>query len=151
MSQRFVLRVKDVTATALIKTSPSLGRAMPEYSEKGLTLRWDGADLVPSAGQSLGPRVVVAARPPHPSNAVTAIYTVDGGAPRVARGYRLQLSPRSDGEEWFAIDLPTSGQRRPSGLRPDPVLLGPGSRSAPRWVSRRRPLPRRRRLPPGRP
>ena len=45
---------------------------MPEYSEKGLTLRWDGADLVPSAGQSLGPRVVVAARPPHPSNAVTA-------------------------------------------------------------------------------
>jgi Protein of unknown function (DUF3237) len=79
---------------------------MTEYSEKGLTLRWDASDLVPSAGQSLGPRIVVAARPAHPSNVVTAAYTVNGGAARVARGYRLQLSPRLDGEEWFAVDLP---------------------------------------------
>ena len=79
---------------------------MTEYSERGLTLRWDAPDLVGSGRQGPGPRIVVAARPPHPSNVVTAVYTVDGGASRVARGYRLEASPRPDGEEWFAIDLP---------------------------------------------
>ncbi len=79
---------------------------MAEYSEKGLSLRWDAPDLVPSGRQGLGPRVVVAARPAHPSNVVTAIYTVDDGAARIARGFRLPAAARPDGEEWFAIDLP---------------------------------------------
>jgi Protein of unknown function (DUF3237) len=103
---------------------------MPEYSEKGLTLRWDGADLVPSAGQSLGRRVVVAARPAHPSNVVTAVYTVDGGAERVARGFRLQLSPRCEGEEWFAIDLPP--QADGSLIAFAPILSCSGREADPR-------------------
>jgi hypothetical protein len=79
---------------------------MAEYAEKGLSLRWDAPDLVASDWQGQGSRIVVAARPAHPSNVVTAVYTVDGRAARIARGYRLQLSPRLDGEEWFAVDLP---------------------------------------------
>src|SRR5271166_6751136 len=77
---------------------------MAEYAEKGLTLRWDVPDLF--AAGSRAPCVVVAARPAHPSNAVTVAYTVNGGATRVARGHRMQREPRSDGEEWFAVDLP---------------------------------------------
>ncbi len=80
---------------------------MVEHSEKGLTIRWDAPDLAAGGRQGPGTRIVVAARPAHPSNVVTAVYTVDGGAQRIARGYRLQLSRRPDGEEWFAIDLPT--------------------------------------------
>ena len=53
---------------------------MAEYAEKGLSLRWDAPDLVASDWHGQGPRIVVAARPAHPSNVVTAIYTVDGGA-----------------------------------------------------------------------
>jgi Protein of unknown function (DUF3237) len=79
---------------------------MTNYSEKGLSLRWDAPDLVPSGWQGPGPRIVVAARPPHPSNVVTVVYTVNGGATCVARGYRMQLAPRPDGEEWFAVHLP---------------------------------------------
>jgi hypothetical protein len=79
---------------------------MAEYSEKGLTLRWDDPDLVSSERQSPGPLVVVAARPTHPSNVVTALYTVDGGAARIARGHRLRAAPRPNGEELFALDLP---------------------------------------------
>src|SRR5208337_753666 len=79
---------------------------MSEYSEKGLTLRWEAPDLVASGRQGPGPRIVVAARPAHPSNAVSAVYAVNGGASRIARGYRIQLAPRPDGEEWFAVDLP---------------------------------------------
>jgi hypothetical protein len=41
---------------------------------------------------------------------VIATYTVDCGAPRIARGYRLQPALRSDGEEWFAVDLPRQAQ-----------------------------------------
>lgn len=48
----------------------------------------------------------MAARPAHPSNVVTAVYTVDGGAERSARGFRLPAAARSNGEEWFAVDLP---------------------------------------------
>ena len=79
---------------------------MAEYAEKGLSLRWDAPDLVGGRRQGPGPRIVVAARPAHPSNVVTLVYTVDGGAARIARGCRMQLSPRPDGEEWFAVDLP---------------------------------------------
>jgi hypothetical protein len=78
---------------------------MAEYSERGLTLRWDAPDLVASEQQPSYP-LVVAARPAHPSNVVTALYTVDGGAARLARGYRLRAAPRPDGEELFALDLP---------------------------------------------
>jgi hypothetical protein len=45
---------------------------------------------------------------------VTALYTVNGGALRVARGYRLQLATRPEAEELFAVDLPP---------QPDDVLL----------------------------
>src|SRR5260370_33225819 len=78
---------------------------MAEYSENGLTLRWDAPDLV-WREQPLGRRVIVAARPPHPSNVVTALYTVDGGAARVVRGYRLGAPLRLGEEELFALDLP---------------------------------------------
>lgn len=103
---------------------------MTEYSEKGLTLRWDAPDLVPSAGRALRPSIVVAACPAHPSNVVTAIYTVNGGAARIARGYRLQLSPRPDGEEWFAVDLPP----QPDGalLAFVPILSCSGREADPR-------------------
>jgi Protein of unknown function (DUF3237) len=79
---------------------------MAEYSEKGLTLRWDAPDLVSSEWQPPGPLVVVAVRPAHPSNVVTALYTFEGGAARIARGRRLRAAPRCDGEELFALDLP---------------------------------------------
>lgn len=79
---------------------------MTEYAEKGLSLRWDAPDLLANGRQGPGARIVVAARPAHPSNAVRLLYTVNSGATRLARGYRLQLSQRSDGEEWFAVDLP---------------------------------------------
>jgi hypothetical protein len=79
---------------------------MAEYSEKGLTLRWDAPDLVSSEWQPPGPLVVVAVRPAHPSNVVTALYTLEGGAARIARGRRLRAAPRCDGEELFALDLP---------------------------------------------
>jgi hypothetical protein len=101
---------------------------MSEYTEKGLTLRWDAPDLVGSGAP--GTRVVVAARPPHPSNVVTAIYTVDGGASRVARGYRLQPAPRPDGEEWFAINLPR--QAHDAMLAFVPVLSCSGREADPR-------------------
>ncbi len=80
---------------------------MAEYSEKGLTLRWDSPDLVASEQQSRRPIVLVAARPAHPSNGVTALYTVDGGATRLGRGYRFRAAPSPGGEELFAIDLPS--------------------------------------------
>ena len=79
---------------------------MAEYSEKGLTIRWDAPDLVSSEWQPPGALVVVAVRPAHPSNVVTALYTLDGGAARIARGRRLRGAPRCDGEELFALDLP---------------------------------------------
>jgi hypothetical protein len=79
---------------------------MAQYSENGLTLRWDAPDLVASESQPLGHRVIVAARPPHPSNVVTALYTIDGGAARVVRGYRLGAPLRLGEEELFALDLP---------------------------------------------
>jgi hypothetical protein len=79
---------------------------MAEYTEKGLSLRWDTPDLVASGLQGPGARIVVAARPAHPANVVRAIYAVDGGAPRIARGFRLPGASRPDGEEWFAVDLP---------------------------------------------
>ncbi len=78
---------------------------MAEYSEKGLTLRWDAPDMVASGRQGPGARIVVAARPAHPANVVKAVYTFGGGAERIARGYRLPAA-RPDGEEWFAVDLP---------------------------------------------
>jgi hypothetical protein len=103
---------------------------MAEYAEKGLFLRWDAPDLVASDWQGQGPRIVVAVRPAHPSNVVTAIYTIDGGAARITRGYRLQLSPRPDGEEWFAVDLP----RQADGalLAFVPVLSRSGREADPR-------------------
>jgi hypothetical protein len=123
---------------------------MTEYSEKGLILRWDAPDLVASDRQDQGPRVVVAARPAHPSNVVTAVYTVDGGAERIARGYRLHPSPRADGEEWFGVDVPpqTDGAQiaivpilscsgreadpRRGGFALTPLLTPPRQQSAPR-------------------
>lgn len=79
---------------------------MAEYSEKGLTLRWDAPDLVSSGRQQAGPFLIVAARPANPSNTVTAIYTIDSGPTRIARGYRLPAAPHPNGEEFFVLQLP---------------------------------------------
>jgi hypothetical protein len=103
---------------------------MAEYAEKGLSLRWDAPDLVTSDWLGQGPRVVVAARPAHPSNVVTAIYTVDGGALRVARGYRLRLATCPDEEELFAVDLPR--QEDGALLAFVPVLSRSGREADPR-------------------
>jgi hypothetical protein len=103
---------------------------MAEYAEKGLSLRWDAPDLVAPASKGPGTRLVVAARPPHPSNVVTVAYTVDGGATRLARGYRLQRAPRPDGEEWFAVDLPTQADH--ALLAFAPILSCSGREADPR-------------------
>jgi hypothetical protein len=103
---------------------------MIEYSEKGLTLRWDAPDLVPRGRQGPGSRILVAARPAHPSNTVTTVYTVDGGAARIARGHRLQAAACPDGEEWFAVDLPP--QANGALIAFVPVLARSGREADPR-------------------
>jgi uncharacterized protein DUF3237 len=103
---------------------------MAEYTEKGLSLRWDTPDLVGSGPQGPGARIVVAARPAHPSNVVTAVYTVDNGAPRIARGFRLPAAARPDGEEWFAVDLPL--QEDGAVLAFIPILSCSGREADPR-------------------
>lgn len=103
---------------------------MPEYTEKGLSLRWDTPDLVGCGAEGTQARVVVAARPRHPSNVVTAVYTVDGGAPRVARGHRLPSSRHPGGEERFAVDLPL--EARKSVLAYVPILSCSGREADPR-------------------
>ena len=77
---------------------------MAEYSEKGMTLRWDALDLVSNEQQRL--YIVVAVRPANPSNVVTALYTVNNGPARIARGYRLRTAPGPNREELFAFQLP---------------------------------------------
>jgi Protein of unknown function (DUF3237) len=79
---------------------------MAEYSEKGLTLRWDEPELMATEEQPRSPFIVVAVRPPHPSNVVTALYVVGGGVARVARGYRLRAALGPKDEEFFGIDFP---------------------------------------------
>jgi Protein of unknown function (DUF3237) len=79
---------------------------MAEYTEKGLSLRWDAPGLIGVAPQGHETRIIVAARPAHPSNVVTAVYAVDNGALRTARGFRLPATACAAGEEWFAVDLP---------------------------------------------
>lgn len=103
---------------------------MAEYTENGLSLRWGAPDLVTSDPQGPGARIIVAAHPPHPSNVVTAVYTVDGGAVRIARGFRLPATARPAGEEWFAVDLP----RQPDGvlIAFAPVLSCSGREADPR-------------------
>lgn len=86
---------------------------MAEYSENGLTLRWEAPDFVSGGPYGSGARVVVAVRPAHPANVVRAVYTVDDGAPRSALGFRLPAPLRPGGEELFAVDLP----RSPGGAR----------------------------------
>lgn len=98
---------------------------MAEYAEKGLSLRWNAPDLDANAQ-----RVVVAARPVHPSNVVSAVYTVNGGALRVARGFRLPGSSPLDVEERFAIDLPR--QARDATIAFLPVLSCSGREADPR-------------------
>jgi Protein of unknown function (DUF3237) len=101
---------------------------MAEYSEKGLTLRWDAPDLISS--EPPAPRVVIAVRPAHPSNIVSALYTVDSGAQRIARGYRLRDALRPEGEELFAIDLPPQACRARVAFVP--ILSCSGRQADPR-------------------
>jgi hypothetical protein len=103
---------------------------MPEFTANRLTLRWDALDLVTDTLQKPAARVVVGARPAHPTNVVVVLYTVDGGAERVARGYRLGPAVRSDGEELFAIDLPP--QPEGAALAFMPVLSCSGREADPR-------------------
>jgi hypothetical protein len=103
---------------------------MTEYSANGLTMRWDASDLVAAAQQTLVRQVIVAVRPAHPSNVIKAIYTVNGGAARIARGYRLRAAARSGEEELFAVDLPS----QPDGatLTFLPILSCSGREADPR-------------------
>jgi hypothetical protein len=103
---------------------------MTEYSERGLTLRWDAPDLLLSERPPPGPFVIVAARPANPSNVVTALYTVDGGAARIARGRRLPAASRPNGEELFALDLPP--QAYASRVAFVPILSCSGRQADPR-------------------
>jgi len=103
---------------------------MTEYSANGLTMRWDASDLVAAAQQTLLARVIVAVRPAHPSNVIKAIYTVNGGAPRIARGYRLRAAARSGEEELFAVDLPS--QPDGAALTFLPILSCSGREADPR-------------------
>jgi hypothetical protein len=102
---------------------------MAQYTANGLTLRWDVPDLVTTGQQTLA-RQIVAVRPAHPSNVVKAIYTVNGGAPRIARGYRMHAAVRSGEEELFAVDLPP--QPDVAALAFMPILSCSGREADPR-------------------
>jgi Protein of unknown function (DUF3237) len=99
-------RARGRAIAQLVPQADALLRDMAEYSEKGLTLRWDAPDLVSNEQQPLGLHIVVAVGPANPSNVVTALYTVDNGPARIARGYRLSTAPGRNGEELFALQLP---------------------------------------------
>lgn len=103
---------------------------MAEYTANGLTIRWDVPDLVATAPETLSRQIVVAVRPAHPSNVVKAIYTVNGGAARIARGYRLRAAARVGEEELFAIDLPP--QPEGTALGYVPILSCSGREADPR-------------------
>ncbi len=75
-----------------------------EYTENGLSLSWDQAEI--TAGQARSARAVVRARPPHPSNVVRGVYRIDGGPDCEARGFPLGIDPQT-GAHLFALDLPT--------------------------------------------
>ena len=102
---------------------------MTEYTANGLSLRWDEPDLVATAQQRRVSQVLVAVRPAHPSNAVKAIYSVNGGAARIARGYRVRAA-RSGEEELFAVDLPS--QPTDAVLAFIPILSCSGREADPR-------------------
>ncbi|MGA8755646.1 MAG: DUF3237 domain-containing protein [Stellaceae bacterium] len=102
---------------------------MAEYTANGLTLRWDAPELI-AAAQRLAREVVVGVQPAHPSNVVKAIYTVNGGAVRIARGYRLRAAARSGEEELFAVDLPP--QMDGDALAFLPILSCSGREADPR-------------------
>lgn len=102
---------------------------MAEYTANGLTLRWGVPDLV-AAALGLAREVVVGVRPAHPSNVIKAIYSVNGGAARIARGYRLRAAARAGEEELFAVDLPP--QPDGTSLAFMPILSCSGREADPR-------------------
>ena len=94
--------------------------------------------------QRLVSQVLVAVRPAHPSNVVKAIYTVNDGAERIARGYRVRAAARSGEEELFAVDLPSQPTAPVSrSYRFCPARVGRPTRAEVaclllrRWCSRR--------------
>ncbi len=103
---------------------------MAEYTANGLTLRWDVPDLVGTGRQTLARQIVVGVRPAHPSNVVKTMYTVDGGAARIARGYRLRAAARSGEEDLFAVDLPPQPEGAVLGYMP--ILSCSGREADPR-------------------
>jgi hypothetical protein len=102
---------------------------MTEYTANGLSLRWDEPDLVATAQQRRVSQVLVGVRPAHPSNAVKAIYSVNGGAARIARGYRVRAAGSGE-EELFAVDLPS--QPTDAVLAFIPILSCSGREADPR-------------------
>ena len=78
---------------------------MPSYTENGLTLQWENVAAAAPFGIGAPARILVSALPPHPSNVVRAIYSVDGGPELVARGFPLGTGQGKGGQQ-FAIDLP---------------------------------------------
>jgi hypothetical protein len=105
---------------------------MAEYSENGLTLRWDSPDLVAGGRHSPGARVIVAASPAHPCNVVTAVYAAGPGAERIARArrFRAAAGANANKEELFACDLPP--QADGVGVAFVPILTCAGRQADPR-------------------
>lgn len=77
---------------------------MAEYTENGLSLHWDAAEVV------AGPlprtrRALVRLAPAHASNVVRGLYALHGGPEREVRGFPLGIDPGT-GAQVFALDLP---------------------------------------------
>ena len=95
---------------------------MPSYRENGLSLDWDPAPAAPA-------RLMVRVSPPHRSNVLRVLYSIDGGAEREARGFPLDPGT-GPGPQRFAVDLPAP----PAGARLAwrPVLSCSGREADPR-------------------
>lgn len=74
---------------------------MPTYRENGLSISWDAGDVSAAAPG----RLTVLASPAHPSNVLKVLYSVDGGAERMARGFPLDSGVGGDPQR-FSIELP---------------------------------------------
>ena len=120
---------------------------MPIYRENGLSLSWDAAHAAATAPT----RLTVSASPAHPSNVLRVLYSVDGGAERMARGFPLEPGSGADAQR-FAVELPALPAG--SGVEWRPVLSCSGREADPRRgglapetlaAGSRRPLRRRQR------
>lgn len=75
---------------------------MKRYAENGLELSWDGSQTASSGSVT---RVVVTARPAHPSNVLRGRWSAPGGPETEVRGF--PLGPGGPEGQPFALDLPS--------------------------------------------